>query len=509
MSMFENLKRQLTNRKKGEGISLKNLTAGLLFGAIALVFVFFGLPGKHEIGGGGAVARVNNTLISVADLRSETQKLEQMYAPLLGGNVSGDAQRQFLRNQATENLINFELVSQLAKTEGILSTNAEVRDYITKDIPVFQKDGRFQRELYDNYLTYARLSPGEFEEKIRKDRKTQRTRLFFEVASAPTQLELAKYSNLKSRQMNVSFAKLDRDALAAKFPIAESELQAWMQKPESQKRIEDYFNSNKAEFAAPAQTRASHILIKAQMGDAASEKKAQDKIADLKKRAATEDFAKLARENSEDEGSKVLGGDLGYFTKGRMVPEFEAAASSQEIGKVGEPVKSTFGYHLIKVVDRKEATDPRLDDHKKTIARKILFNEKWESQSKALEQALADGKTSDVEKEVSALGGKWDETGFFDLSQDSVPKLDSVVASQAVYELTEERPLLNRFVREGGVRYILKLKSVQNQAAKSADGKTVLEQLAREKSAQIFNQWMEEHRKSAHIEKNDKIIMGR
>lgn len=139
-------------------------------------------------------------------------------------------------------------------------------------------------------------------------------------------------------------------------------------KPEisiSDEEIADYFKENKEAFNQEEQVKARHILVETE--DVAKEVK--------KKLAVGEDFTKLAKEYSTDEGSKELGGDLGYFNRGDMVAEFDKMAFSLKVGEISEPVKSQFGYHIIKVEDKKEAKEAKLEDHKEDIE-KALLNEK-------------------------------------------------------------------------------------------------------------------------------------
>lgn len=111
------------------------------------------------------------------------------------------------------------------------------------------------------------------------------------------------------------------------------------------KQIADYFNKNHAQFDQPAQAKARHILV--------PDLKTAEKVeADLK---AGKDFAAEAKQYSNDPGSRDKGGDLGWFRKGAMVPAFDAYAFSAPIGKISQPIKSPFGYHIIQVEDRKPA----------------------------------------------------------------------------------------------------------------------------------------------------------
>ncbi|HXX57982.1 MAG TPA: peptidylprolyl isomerase, partial [Thermodesulfovibrionales bacterium] len=107
----------------------------------------------------------------------------------------------------------------------------------------------------------------------------------------------------------------------------------------SDKEVRDYYDAHKNELTANNQVRASHILVK-------TEDEANKIMEQLKKGA---DFAKLAKEKSIDKGSAANGGDLGYFSRGQMVPEFEKAAFALKKGEIGGPLKTQYGYHIIKV----------------------------------------------------------------------------------------------------------------------------------------------------------------
>jgi len=118
-----------------------------------------------------------------------------------------------------------------------------------------------------------------------------------------------------------------------------------------------YYKAHLDEFKTPEMVRARHILVKVNR-DAKEEdrKKARERIGDILKRVrAGEDFARLASEYSDDPGSKDKGGDLGFFPKGRMVPDFEKAAFSLKPGEVSDIIETPFGLHIIKVEDRKES----------------------------------------------------------------------------------------------------------------------------------------------------------
>ena len=115
----------------------------------------------------------------------------------------------------------------------------------------------------------------------------------------------------------------------------------------------DFYDKNPDKFKQDEQVRASHILLKTDgKDDAAVKKQAEDLIAQLKKGA---DFAELAKKFSQDEGSAKKGGDLDYFPKGQMVPEFDKVAFALPVGQISGVVTTQFGYHVLKVTDKKPA----------------------------------------------------------------------------------------------------------------------------------------------------------
>jgi parvulin-like peptidyl-prolyl isomerase len=156
----------------------------------------------------------------------------------------------------------------------------------------------------------------------------------------------------------------------------------------SDKDAEDFYKSNPDQFKMPEQVRASHILLKVEP-DAKPEvvvekEKAAQKIADRVKKG--EDFAKLAKEISEDPSAKENSGDLNFFTREAMVPEFSKAAFAMKKGEISDPVRSEFGYHVIKVTDHKDAETVTLEKVKPQL---LAYLEKQKKQQ-AIEKVLQD-----------------------------------------------------------------------------------------------------------------------
>jgi parvulin-like peptidyl-prolyl isomerase len=171
---------------------------------------------------------------------------------------------------------------------------------------------------------------------------------------------------------------------------------------------EDFYKKNPDAFKQPEQVRASHILVKvdkdAKPEEVAQKQKAAQAIADRVKKG--EDFGKLAKELSEDPSAKENSGDLDFFTKDRMVPEFSNAAFAMKKDQISDPVRSDFGFHIIKVTDRKEAETVSLDKAKPQLLAFLKQQKKQTAIQKVVEdiRSKADVKINLPEAPAPAPG---------------------------------------------------------------------------------------------------------
>jgi peptidyl-prolyl cis-trans isomerase C len=136
----------------------------------------------------------------------------------------------------------------------------------------------------------------------------------------------------------------------------------------TEKDVKDYYEAHKQDLTTNAQVRASHILLK-------TEEEANAVKDQLNKGG---DFAKIAKEKSLDTGSAKNGGDLGFFSRGQMVPEFERAAFGLKVGEVSNPVKTQFGYHVIKVTEKKEGSLVDFDKVKDALTQRVTTGKQKE-----------------------------------------------------------------------------------------------------------------------------------
>lgn len=502
--MSENMANKLRDRLSGREWTSK-VVGYVLLGAIGLVFVFFGYSTKMGGMGIGSVGRVNDTLLTMADFQNEENRIQQYYANLFGGQMDLSAQRNLLRQQAIETMIRGELVSQAARDAGIRATDAEVADFIMKDIPAFQDKGVFQKERYLGYLENSRTSAGDFENRIRKEIESIRARQVIEAGTRPIGLEAKKTAELQGKKLDVAFVRLSADDLAKTVKVTPAEVQAKLADKDFAKKAQDYFQAHKADWSTPETVKAQHILVGFKAGDKAGEEKALEKIKDIRAQATKGDFGALATKYSEDPGSKTKKGLLEPFGRGRMVKEFEDAAFGAKVGDITAPVKTPFGYHIIKVLDHQQGKDPSFDEVKNEVASRVIARDRAEDEFKALDDAVAKNDNDKVDAVVKSLGANWDETGPFDLAAEAVPKLPAGDVASAAFEVSEQKPLLGRVLHEGGARYVLRYKATKAEPAKASLAKN--EQAAdRQRADGVFSGWVNQYRENSKVEVNNEIF---
>ena len=246
------------------------------------------------------------------------------------------------------------LLSSTTKNDVVARINGEV---ITKDELYNVLVAQGGKEALDSLIA-DKIIDSELKKKglevTEKDIDTELQAMIVEYGGQESfNQALASYgytdNNIKKNiKMNLSATKL----VGADVVITDADMKT-------------YFDENKTTFDVPEQVKANHILV----ADEAKAKEVKVKL------SAGGDFAALAKEYSTDETNKDLGGDLGFFSKGDMVPEFENVAFSLKIGEISEPVKTEFGYHIIKVAEKKEAKTATYEDSKEQI-KVILMAEK-------------------------------------------------------------------------------------------------------------------------------------
>ncbi|MFN3454627.1 MAG: SurA N-terminal domain-containing protein [Pseudobdellovibrio sp.] len=496
---------QIKKSLKGDrGLNAKAIVAILIFGAIILSFILSDY-GNRQSGSMsmGSAAEVNGEIITLKEFQEQENRLSTYYAQMFGGKIDNEFQRKQIAAQALGELVNNSLAAQGADKEKIFATDGELKKVITEDLPYFKKDGVFQSDLYRNLLSANRLTPGEFEKGLRQQIKTQKLRKLFELGLSESKLEKELTADLKSKQLNVAYVKLNSETFKNTNLVNPEVVNKSLLDDQFAQRVKNYYETNKAEFESQEQVKASHILIRIDEQDPQSEAKAKAKAQEVLKRVQKENFGKVAAQVSDDPGSKAKNGELGYFTRGKMVKEFEDTAFSLPVGKISELVKTPFGYHIIKVEDKKPATITSFDAAKHTIAKKLLSEEKYTAAAKSIEEAASKDEAT-LNEVLKKNDLQWTESGYFDLATEQFPGTQSASLFEASLKLNKIQPVSKYLVRDGDSQYLLKLVDIKTVEVKPDPKNAELQQ--RDKAVGSFSKWVADLRKKASIHTNNQLL---
>ncbi len=501
--MLEDLRRRRKN-------VMRNIVAWTLFGAIIVVFVFWGAQSKMDSGmaGAGSAAYVNSKVISIADFQEQMDNLEKN--PYLSQLLQGEGGRRQLQMMAVNQLVNSELAVQAAEKEGVRVADAQVREVI-KSVPAFQEDGKFRRERYMAFLDGTRRKSADFEDKLRKDEMIRETERLLSLALQPSALEIEKQKEIEQFKANAEFVTFTPAQLATKIQVSDAEVNEYLAQPDSKAKVEEFYKANQSRFSTEEQVRARHILIKAEKGDSKSVEAARTKISAIQKRLdAKEDFSKVAKEVSDDPGSKAAGGDLGFFNRGRMVSEFEKAAFELQPNTISQPIQTDYGFHIIQVLEKKAAQAGNVDAVRPQIARQIVADKKVIDRIEQLKTLLKADDVAGIQKWAAELGLKWDETGAFSITAQQIPKVGANDEfATAAFTLSEKNPLANEVIRAGENQYIVKYKAVpaseKGKSSQGENGDLMKEQLATNRAQDAFQRWLTEVRKTSTISINPEL----
>lgn len=361
------------------------LTSGVLF--------YFG-TGPFEGGPSSAVAVVNGEEIPVERFRRAQTNLIAAYERMSNQRLTPElAERLGLSQQVVNELVTETVVIQGAATEGVRVSDDELRSTI-QQIREFHENGRFSRDEYLKVLRRLRFDPGEFENEIRRQLVRRKMETLIKQGVKVSDEEIRQAYREQHERVRAAWAYADVKPVMAAVQVAEEDLEPYVKahparfsQPERRKlqyvivnprnlavtvsdaEAEAYYQEHAAEFEEPKRLRVAHVLVRVPpVGGSDAENAAKAKVEDVIKRAkGGEDFAKLAREVSEDKASAVQGGDLGFVGPGELVAPFEQAAFALDQGEISAPVRTPFGYHAIRVIEVKEGGKAAL----KEVASKI------------------------------------------------------------------------------------------------------------------------------------------
>jgi peptidyl-prolyl cis-trans isomerase D len=368
----------------------------VLFGIIIVVFVISFGPGSKGMSTGGSTAtwaaKVNGDVVSPGEFDSQYGQMLKLYQQQGGGDMNPLFRAQ-IRQMALEQLVQRELVEQEARRQGIVVMDDEVSRAV-KESPSFQSDGKFDHDLYTRLVTSNYGSPAKFEERLRRDLAYGKMMALLRETSKVSDDEVKEAWVAEGDRANVEFARFPVALARVEVKATDAQVKDYIAK--NGERIAKSYKENSAKYDKKKRVHARHILVKTEPNapkdaDDAAKKKIEELAARVKK---GEDFAKLASQVSDDPGSKERGGDLGFFGEHVMAKPFEEVAFKLKPGEVSDPVKTPFGWHLIKVEAIQEPEVITLEKATPDIARDQLETD--------LAKAFADAKAREALKKLQA-----------------------------------------------------------------------------------------------------------
>ena len=408
----------------------------LVAGLVAYLIPGTGLQWGQEIGA-PFVARVGSTDISPVELR------DALYRFLRSSQVPYD--RKLLRQlrieqQILNQLISREIVFQQGRRLGVDATSEEIQEKILA-VPAFLEEGNFFLQRYKAILRQNGLTVEQFEESIRYEIMQEKLRGLVTEYVNVSDWEAEEDYRLRNEKARIRYAVIDPTSFRETVFISLDEIQAHYEEnkptyrlPEQRRidylladtgklratfeptseEMQDYYRKNRSEFQIQEQVQASHILFKTSGKSAESVQKIRQSAEKVLEEArAGKDFAQLARRHSED-GSASNGGDLGFFGRGRMVPEFERAAFGLAKGEISGLVTTQFGFHIIKVFEKQAARTQAFEEVEGLI-RSSLTSERAEETArdladKAYRQTRNERSFEEIAKELNLVS---DTSPFF------------------------------------------------------------------------------------------------
>jgi peptidyl-prolyl cis-trans isomerase D len=437
-------------------------------GALILVFAVWGAYGIVDLSLGPPkyAAKANGDKIDLESARQAWQRQQIQLSRQFGTTEIPAELKTRMQDQVLESMIADSLLHSHVSKLGYRVSEEAVHNEV-RTIPAFQVEGKYSPEAARYALQSAGMTEDELEVSLRRELERRQLEQAIVVSNFLTPTETKRIEALQGEQREVRFISLPPEKFAPKAVVDDAAIEAYYKKNQAKfmttesvhlayaelrvdqaasqivvtdKDVQDYYEKNKSTFVQPERRQVRHILIETGKDDAAALKKANEVLAEAR---SGKDFAELAKKYSQDVGSAQNGGDLGWGTKGSLAldPAFDEAEFSMKAGEIRGPVKTKYGYHIIKL----EAIEPA---HVRTIeearpeieaeVRKARAAERFGDVQEKLQQRLEQpGASFDaLVKEFNLQTGDVPnyERGKGGEGLNSTPELDQAIFSSTVLD---------------------------------------------------------------------------
>jgi peptidyl-prolyl cis-trans isomerase D len=410
----------------------------IVLGALALIFAAWGAYGIVSFNAGGSTyaAEADGQKVSVESARSAWINQQTQYQQRLGGEIP-PAQKAYLQDRILEVLIRETLLTERSRSLGYRVSERNVLDAIHEE-PAFQIEGKYSAAAAQERLAQNGLSLAAFEAELRGALQRSQLENGIALSDFQTPTEIQRARALQNEQREVRYALLSPDKYSADIQVDDAAVQAYYKAHQAQYMtpesahlqyaelrldqlaaqvtvgdadLQAAYDKNKDRYNEPEKRHGRHILIPLGKDDAAARKQAEDVLAQAK---AGKDFAALAKQYSQDPGSADKGGDLGWADRNQFVGPFADALFGMSVGELRGPVKTQFGYHIIRLDEIQAGKTKSLESVRPEIEAELKRN------------AAAD-KFGEIQEQIqSRLGQGASDLGAlvkeFNLASGEVPK---------------------------------------------------------------------------------------
>ncbi|MES9832783.1 MAG: SurA N-terminal domain-containing protein [Candidatus Thiodiazotropha sp. DIVDIV] len=345
---------------------------------ISIPFALWGIQSYLGIGSEPVAANVNGVEITERGLESRFQRFRQQLRDQLGAAYRPELFDDIrMRKEVLDRMVGEEVLQQASHEMGLRAGSSMIQATIL-GMSMFHKDGRFDQQTYERALQLQGLSPAAFEDRVRRALVSEQLAQAIDNGVFVTNREVSESNRLQQQTRELSYFVIPAADFMVDDAVTESDIESYYKNNENSfispekikveyilldaasigetvtvndELLRGFYDDTQDLYGLPEQRKASHILIQvARDAEQAKVDEARAKIDMLAEKIGQQDsFAELAKAHSQDPGTAAEGGDLGYFGKGIMDQAFEDAVFSLQEGAVSEPVRSSFGFHLIKL----------------------------------------------------------------------------------------------------------------------------------------------------------------
>lgn len=385
---------------------------------VVIIIIPFALFGLDQFTSGDRIevaAKVNGEPIQANEFARSLDNVKRQYQESFGDMYTSLVQEDKLREQVLADLVQRSALDQQMMKEGFAMSDQLLAQVIQSQ-QMFQDKGVFSVQRYDEVLKNNGFTKERFEQAQRQFMLRNQLESMITGSELIGASELKALAGLESQEREIGYLRIDHRPFLTKVSVSEAQINTYYEQnvarfksPEqvsvdyvrlsvedlsksikvTDEQLQAYYKDHPEKIQLPEKRNVRHILIMSpQEADATAAEAAKTKVegllAQIKQGA---DFAELAKTHSEDPGSASRGGELGFFQRGDMVPEFEAAAFAlTKVGDLSDVVKTSYGYHLLQLVAVEAAKTPSFAEVKELLAQELKIELALKEYNAKLEQ---------------------------------------------------------------------------------------------------------------------------